>query len=69
MASGWRKKRRERALEVGRLEGGAITETVESDKSLSQGFPGGPVVENLPANAGDTGSSPCLGRSHMPQSN
>ena len=30
------------------------------------GFPGGAVVENLPANAGDTGSSPGLGRSHMP---
>ena len=35
----------------------------------SWGFPGGAVVENLPANAGDTGSSPGLGRSHMPQSN
>ena len=34
-----------------------------------QGFSGGAVVENLPANAGDTGSSPGLGRSHMPQSN
>ena len=33
------------------------------------GFPGGAVVENLPANAGDTGSSPGLGRSHMPWSN
>ena len=33
------------------------------------GFPGGAVVENLPANAGDTGSSPGLGGSHMPQSN
>ena len=33
------------------------------------GFPGGAVVENLPANAGDTGSSPGPGRSHMPQSN
>ena len=33
------------------------------------GFPGGAVVENLPANAGDKGSSPGLGRSHMPQSN
>ena len=31
-------------------------------------FPGGAVVENLPANAGDTGSSPGLGRSHMPRS-
>ena len=33
------------------------------------GFPGGAVVENLPANAGDTGSSPGLGKSHMPRSN
>ena len=32
------------------------------------GFPGSAVVESLPANAGDTGSSPGLGRSHMPQS-
>ena len=35
---------------------------------VNRGFPGGAVVENLPANAGDTGSSPGLGRSHMPQS-
>ena len=34
-----------------------------------EGFPGGTVVKNLPANAGDMGSSPGLGRSHMPQSN
>ena len=26
------------------------------------------MVESLPANAGDTGSSPGLGRSHMPRS-
>ena len=32
-------------------------------------FPGGTVVKNLPANAGDTGSRPGLGRSHMPWSN
>ena len=38
-------------------------------KEYIQGFPGGAVVENLPANAGDTGSSPGLGRSHMPWSN
>ena len=38
-------------------------------KTLAKGFPGGAVVENLPANAGDTGSSPGLGRSHMPRSN
>ena len=38
-------------------------------KKLDWGFPGGAVVENLPADAGDTGSSPGLGRSHMPRSN
>ena len=32
------------------------------------GFPGGAVVKNPPANAGDTGSSPGPGRSHMPRS-
>ena len=39
------------------------------DKNAAKGFPGGAVVENVPANAGDTGSSPGLGRSHMPRSN
>ena len=38
-------------------------------KQEKGGFPGGAVVENLPANAGDTGSSPGLGRSHMLRSN
>ena len=37
-------------------------------KMATEGFPGGAVVENLPANAGDTGLSPGLGRSHMPWS-
>ena len=39
------------------------------NKEKKQGFPGGTVVENLPANAGDMGSSPGLGISHMPRSN
>ena len=34
-----------------------------------KGFTGGTVVKNPPANAGDTGSSPGPGRSHMPRSN
>ena len=38
-------------------------------KGKDGGFLGGAVVENLPANAGDTGSSTGLGRSHMLQSN
>ena len=33
------------------------------------GFPGGAVVKNPPANAGDTGSSPGPERSHMLWSN
>ena len=33
------------------------------------GFPGGAVVKTPPANAGDTGLSPGLGRSHVPCSN
>ena len=32
-------------------------------------FPGGPVVKNPPANAGDTGLVPDPGRPHMPWSN
>ena len=38
-------------------------------KNLYQGFLCGAVVKNPPANAGDMGSSPGPGRSHMPQSN
>ena len=38
-------------------------------KKTNKGFPGGTVVKNPPANAGDTVSPPGLGRSHMPQSN
>ena len=31
-------------------------------------FPGGAVVKNPPANAGETGSIPSPGRSHVPRS-
>ena len=34
----------------------------------SLGFPGGSVVKNLPANAGDVGSIPDPGRSHVASS-
>jgi len=40
-----------------------------SSELLHQDFPGGPVVKNLLANAGDMGSIPGPGRSHMPWSN
>ena len=39
------------------------------EKKKKRDFPGGAVVKNLPANAGDTGSIPGPGRSHMPRSN
>ena len=38
-------------------------------KITVRGFPGGKVVKNLPANAGNTGLIPSLGRFHIPQSN
>ena len=38
-------------------------------KNILRGFPSGAVVKNPPDNAGDTGSSPGPGRSHMPRSN
>ena len=49
-------------------------ETTETERPTAleievRDFPGGAVVKNPPANAGDTGSSPGLGRSHMPRSN
>ena len=37
-------------------------------KRMLEGFPGGAVVESPPASAGDTGSGPGLGGSHMPRS-
>ena len=39
----------------------------EADSCMD--FPGDSVVKNLPANAGDTGSVPDLGRWDMPRSN
>ena len=42
---------------------------VDDLKNNFRDFPGGTAVKNLPANVGDTGSSPGLGRSHMLWSN
>ena len=46
-----------------------ILEEITGHKFLGQnlrgGFPGGSVVNNLPANAEDMGSIPNPGRSHM----
>ena len=40
-----------------------------SEKYTLRDFPGGPMLKTPPANAGDRGSIPSLGISHMPWSN
>ena len=42
-----------------------IVMTLYGDVWLLEAFPGDSVVKNLPANAGDTGSIPGPGKSHM----
>ena len=42
---------------------------VSLSEESSSGFPGGPVVKNLPYNTRATGSIRGLGRSHMPWNN
>ena len=51
------------------LPAGASPAHQRHETEVGGGFLGGAVVENPPANAGDMGSSPGLGRYHMPQSN
>ena len=48
-----------------------LLKTKERENILkeAEGFSGGEVVKNPPANAGDTGLSPGPGRSHMLRSN
>ena len=61
---GYKSWRNEHCGEEGNLE------KASQDRRLgSWAFPRGAVVKNSPANAGDTGSSPGLGRSHVPWSN
>ena len=46
-----------------------IRSEINENEMKEMGFPGGAVVKNPPANAGDMGSSPGPGRSHMLRSN
>ena len=58
--------------EVSAYVSGAILDTgdlIGEQESSMEDFPGGPVVKNLPANVGDTGSIPGLGKSHQLRSN
>ena len=47
---------------------GHTSEVMFLKEYVSGDFPGGAVVKNPPANSGDTGSIPGLGRSHVLQS-
>ena len=72
MPNSWKKRRRmprATCVHIHRLASILSVHTQKHIKEVLLGFPGGTVVENLPANAGDTGLSPGPGRSHMPQSN
>ena len=60
----WRGSCRESGKEINKHEVIIIRQ-----KLNYRGFPGGAVDKNPPANAGDTGSIPGPGRSHMPRSN
>ena len=43
-----------------------LENTIPFKIAQKRDFPGGSVLKNPPANAGDTGSGPGQGRSHMP---
>ena len=47
----------------------AYGKNIKKKVSFFREFPGGLVVKNLPASAGDMDSIPGLGRPHMPQGN
>ena len=51
------------------MENLEVEHTITDIKNSTEGFPGGPVVKNPPANAGNTGSIPDPVGSHMPCSN
>ena len=58
--------------EVSAYLSGAVLDTgdlIGEQEPSVEDFPGGPVVKNLPANVGDTGSIPVSGRSHQLRSN
>ena len=51
-----------------KLEGKVWEDTISRVKRITRDFPDGSRVKNLPANAGDRGLIPDVGRFQMPQS-
>jgi len=51
------------------MENLEVEHTITDIKNSMEGFPGGPVVKNPPANAGNMGLIPHLGGSHTLRSN
>ena len=47
----------------------ALTNVRLKEEKNYPDFPGGPVVKNLPANAGDMGSTSDVGRFYRPRGN
>ena len=56
---------REGKLVTDRVEFNSKTHALKKKKTLFRVFPGDPGVKSLLANAGDTGSAPGPGGSHM----
>ena len=59
----------EKELRINKFEAGINLFYLLILKSYGRGFPGGSRVKSPPANAGDMGWGPDLGKSHTPQSN
>ena len=61
----WLKRRNTKQITLTFLTAAHISSRLLKTRYL-EGFPCGSVVKNLPANAGDAGSIPDLGKPHMP---
>ena len=57
------------SLEFFKLTTSLGFQTLSRGTTVRRGFPTGPVVKNLPCNAGDIGLNPGPGISHLPQGN